>query len=83
MSGPDLYQMLLAGGVPDETGAAADLSDRALCRLTGWLAQNPWDENGPSGRVMGICLVEMATRFARNMAHRTSNIEHRREEQES
>lgn len=70
MSGAFLFQWVLVG--PDKAENVAALNDVALCRLTGWLAQD-YQEDGPSGEVLGICLVEGAARFAAGVAERKRN----------
>ena len=60
----------------------AALDDEQLCAMTRAFHLNHRVEE-PSGETLAICILEQATRFARNIEHRTSNIEQRREEQES
>jgi hypothetical protein len=43
--------------VSDPEAAVAALSDVDLLVLSGWLGRH-YDENAPSGTVLGLCLVE-------------------------
>ena len=65
MNGAFLFQWVLSG--PDKAESVAALNDVALCRLTGWLAQD-YQEDGPTGDVLGICLVEQARRFTARLS---------------
>lgn len=60
MSGTFLYQWVLVSENPAESIRV--LNDKAVCRLTGWLAQD-YDANGKSGEVLGLCLGESTRRF--------------------
>lgn len=62
MSDSYLYQWVLRG--PCLSECVSSLSDESLCRLSGWLGRE-YDENGDSGKVLGLCLVEQAERFRR------------------
>lgn len=61
MTPEDLYDWLLCG--VNKPGKVAVLSDEALCALSGWLSRR-YEENAPSGELLGLCLVEAARRFS-------------------
>lgn len=61
MTPEDLYDWLLCG--VNKSAKVAALNDEALCAVSGWLGQH-YDENAPSGELLGLCLVESARRFA-------------------
>ena len=61
MTPEDLYDWLLCG--VNKSAKVAALNDEALCAVSGWLGQH-YDENAPSGELLGLCLVEAARRFS-------------------
>lgn len=67
-----LYQWVLAG--PCVAECVSVLDDVSLCRLSGWLRLD-YDENGKTGEVLGICLVEQAARFVKRVEDKgTANL---------
>ena len=56
-----LAHWVMAG--PDRAECVEILDDVHLCKLAGWLAQD-FDENGATGEMLGLCLVEQARRFS-------------------
>lgn len=73
MSPSVIYQWVLCGPDGDEAMAVSVLDDCFLCALAAWLESN-FEETEASGRVLGICLVEQARRFARNTPARRHNL---------
>ena len=50
--------------------AVAALSDDELLRVSGHLAQG-YSENGPTGELLGICLIERSARWERRIMQTT------------
>jgi hypothetical protein len=61
MNSGDLYDWIL--WAVDKPAAVAVLHDESLCALSGWLSRH-YEENAPSGELLGLCLVESARRFS-------------------
>lgn len=72
MNPEDLYEWIL--WAVDKPAAVAVLNDESLCALSGWLSRR-YEENAPSGELLGLCLVESARRFALRVAGWRQNQE--------
>lgn len=57
-------EKLMAWLLTQPAGAVVALDDYELIGVSGELGRI-YDENGPTGTLLGICLVEQARRFAR------------------
>lgn len=57
----EIYAWLEAA--PDRVIAVSTLNDDELLRVSGWLCQH-YEENQPTGEILGICLVERSDRWA-------------------
>jgi len=56
----------------DRPAAVAALADDALLLVSGMLSLS-YDENGESGEILGICLVERSTRWGRIIMEKQSS----------
>lgn len=67
MTGEWLYTWVLASA--DFTDALRALNDKCLCRLSAYLELEAYEE-GTRGDVMGLCLLEQAERFGKQVTAR-------------
>ncbi len=60
MNGEAIFKWVLAG--PDKAECVRVLPDEWLRRLSGFLSLD-YDENGVTGELLGMCMVEIFWRF--------------------
>jgi hypothetical protein len=72
MSRPPLAILADLIDADDRASAVAALPDDALLLVSGMLSLS-YDENGDSGEILGICLVERSTRWGRIVMEKQRN----------